>query len=84
MWLFLLNPAERSLVCTLRREDTSPRCSDRYYRDQVVSRDADRGSGPLARPVENSSSPGFHRGGDSETVAKICSTFPKSPGLTKW
>ena len=27
---------------------------------------------------------GFHRAGDSETVAKICSTFPKSPGLTKW
>ena len=26
----------------------------------------------------------FHRGSDSETVAKICSNFPKSPGLTKW
>jgi hypothetical protein len=27
---------------------------------------------------------GFHRPGDSATVAKISSTFPKSPGLTKW
>jgi hypothetical protein len=26
----------------------------------------------------------FHRGGDAETDARICSTFPKSPGLTKW
>ncbi len=28
--------------------------------------------------------PVSHRAGNSETVAKICSTFPKSPGLTKW
>ena len=27
---------------------------------------------------------GFHGAGNSETVAKICSTFPKSPGLIKW
>ena len=27
---------------------------------------------------------GFHRADNSETVAKICNTFPKSPGLTKW
>ncbi len=27
---------------------------------------------------------GFHRGGNSETVAKICSTLPKPPGLTRW
>jgi hypothetical protein len=26
----------------------------------------------------------FHPASNSETVAKICSTFPKSPGLTKW
>ena len=26
----------------------------------------------------------FYRDGTSETVAKICNTFPKSPGLTKW
>ena len=27
---------------------------------------------------------GFHWAGNSKTVAKICSTFPKSPGLTRW
>jgi hypothetical protein len=27
---------------------------------------------------------GFYRDGTSETVAKICNTLPKSPGLTKW
>ena len=27
---------------------------------------------------------GLHRAGNSETVARICSTFPKSPGLTRW
>jgi hypothetical protein len=27
---------------------------------------------------------GFHREGDSATVAKIRSSFPKSPGLTRW
>ena len=27
---------------------------------------------------------GLHRAGDSATVAKICSNFPKSPGLTRW
>jgi hypothetical protein len=27
---------------------------------------------------------GFHGAGNSETVANICSTFPKSPGLTRW
>ena len=26
---------------------------------------------------------GFHSG-DSETLARSCSTFPKSPGLTRW
>jgi hypothetical protein len=27
---------------------------------------------------------GFHFTGNSGTAAKICSTFPKSPGLTRW
>jgi hypothetical protein len=27
---------------------------------------------------------GLDQAGNSETVAKICSTFPKSAGLTKW
>src|SRR5580693_10732832 len=27
---------------------------------------------------------GFHFAGSSGTAAKICSSFPKSPGLTRW